>query len=145
MKKLLFLLTGLVMASFTLHAQDQIVGRWKTIDDETGKPKSIIEIYKKDGKYYGRIVQLLTEENKDGVCRTCEGKYKDKNIIGLVILKDLEYDADDEEWEDGTIMDPKNAKEYSVYLALVEPNKLKVRGYIGFSLIGRTQYWYRVE
>ncbi|NPA46008.1 MAG: DUF2147 domain-containing protein [Chlorobi bacterium] len=145
MKKLLFLLIAFATASFTLHAQDQIVGRWKTIDDETGKAKSIIEIYKKDGKYYGRIVQLLTEENKDGVCRTCEGKYKNKNIIGLVILKDLEYDADDEEWTGGTIMDPKNAKEYSVYLALVEPNKLKVRGYIGFSLIGRTQYWYRVE
>ncbi len=144
MKKFLFLLSAVFVFHFAT-AQDEIVGRWKTIDDETGKAKSIIEIYKKDGKYYGRIVQLLTEENSDGVCRTCKGKYENKNIIGLVILKDLEYDADDKEWEDGTIMDPKNAKEYSCYLELVEPNKLKVRGYIGFSLIGRTQYWYRVE
>jgi uncharacterized protein (DUF2147 family) len=144
MRTLLFLL----LAAFSLHnlsAQDQIVGKWKTIDDETGQPKSIIEIYKKDGKYYGKIIQLLTDKNSDGVCRTCEGKYKDKNIIGLVILKDLVFDADDQEWEDGTIMDPKNAKEYSVYLKLEGPGKLKVRGYIGFSLIGRTQYWYRVE
>ena len=145
MKKLLLSFVLFFTAALMLHAQDEIVGRWKTIDDETGKAKSIIEIYKKDGKYYGRIVQLLTPQNQDGVCRTCETDYKDKNIIGLVILKDLVYDADDKEWEDGTIMDPKNAKEYSVYLELVEPNKLKVRGYIGFSLIGRTQYWYRVE
>ncbi len=144
MRKFLFLFVAMWVFQWTF-AQDEIVGRWKTIDDETGKAKSIIEIYKKDGKYYGRIVRLLTEENKDGICRTCSGKYANKNIIGLVILKDLEYDADDKEWVDGTIMDPKNAKEYSCYLALVEPNKLKVRGYIGFSLLGRTQYWYRVE
>ncbi len=144
MKKIVLFLTALLTLQL-VQAQDEIVGKWKTIDDETGQAKSIIEIYKKDGKYYGKVVQLLTEENKDGVCRTCEGKYKNKNIIGLLILKDLEYDADDKEWEDGTIMDPKNAKEYSVYLKLEEPGKLKVRGYIGFSLIGRTQYWYRVK
>jgi uncharacterized protein (DUF2147 family) len=144
MKKIVLLLT-LVFAFNIASAQDEIIGKWKTIDDETGKAKSIVEIYKKGDKYYGKIVKLLTKENEDGVCRTCEGKYKNKNIIGLVILKDLEYDAGDKEWEDGTIMDPKNAKEYSVYLALESPEKLKVRGYIGFSLIGRTQYWYRVE
>jgi uncharacterized protein (DUF2147 family) len=145
MKKWFFLLNALFAFSLVSHAQDEILGKWKTIDDATGQAKSIVEIYKQNGKYYGRIVQLLTEENKDGVCRTCEGKYKNKNIIGLVIIKDLKYDADDKEWEGGTIMDPKNAKEYSVYLALESPDKLKVRGYIGFSLIGRTQYWYRVK
>ncbi len=141
MKKLLLLL--LAIFSFTsIHAQD-VLGKWKTIDDETGKPKSVIEIYKDGNKYYGKIVQLITEENKDGICRTCETKYKNKNIIGLVILKDLEKDGD--EYEDGKIMDPKNAKTYSAYIKLVEPDKLKVRGYIGFSLLGRTQYWYRVK
>jgi len=144
MKKLILPLIAFVAFQW-VHAQDEIIGKWKTIDDETGKAKSIVEIYKQDGKYYGKIVRLLTEENKDGVCRTCKGKYANKNIIGLVILKDLKYDADDKEWEDGTIMDPKTGKVYSVYLALEEPDKLKVRGYIGFSLIGRTQYWYRVE
>ena len=141
MKKLLLLL--LALFSFTaIHAQD-VVGKWKTIDDETGKPKSIIEIYKDGDKYYGKIVQLLTEENKDGVCRTCKTKYKDKNIIGLIILKDLKKDGD--EYNGGKIMDPKNAKTYSAYIKLVEPDKLKVRGYMGFSLLGRTQYWYRVK
>ena len=141
MKKLIVL--SLVFFSYlTVQAQD-VTGKWKTIDDETGKPKSIIEIYKNGNKYYGKIVKLLTEENKDGICRTCETDYKDKNIIGLVILKDLVKDGDT--YDDGEIMDPKTAKTYSCYIELKEPNKLKVRGYIGFSLLGRTQYWYRVE
>ncbi len=142
MKKLILNLLAIFAFSFATQAQD-VIGKWKTIDDETGKPKSIIEIYKEGNKYYGKIVELLTEENKDGVCRTCETKYKNKNIIGLVILKDLEKDGD--EYEDGEIMDPKNGKTYSCYIKLEEPDKLKVRGYIGFSLLGRTQYWYRVK
>ncbi len=145
MKKILLLPVIFFLGSLWMFSQDSVLGKWKTIDDETGEPKSIVEIYKQNGKYYGKIVELLTKENKDGICRTCEGKYKNKNILGLVILKDLEYDADDKEYEDGTIMDPKNAKTYSVYLKLESPDKLKVRGYIGFSLIGRTQYWYRVK
>ena len=141
MKKIL--LTAIILISYLGVNAQSVIGQWKSIDDETGKPKSIIEIYKQGDKYYGKIVELLTEENKDGVCRTCETKYKDKNIIGLVILKDLEKDGD--EYGDGEITDPKNAKTYSAYIKLVEPDKLKVRGYIGFSLLGRTQYWYRVK
>ncbi len=141
MKKLLYSL-AILLSITTINAQS-VIGKWKSIDDETGKPKSIIEIYQDGNKYYGKIVKLLTEENKDGICRTCETKYKDKNIIGLVIMKDLV--KDDDEYNDGEIMDPKNAKTYSCYIQLESPNKLKVRGYLGFSLLGRTQYWYRVE
>ncbi len=140
MKKLFFTLLILVLSLTNINAQG-VVGKWKTIDDETGKPKSIVEIYKEGDKYYGKIVKLLTEE--DGVCRACKTKYKNKNIIGLVILKDLV--KDDDEYNDGEIMDPKNAKTYSCYIKLEEPNKLKVRGYLGFSLLGRTQYWYRAD
>ncbi len=141
MKKLV-LLSFILLSYFNLNAQS-VVGKWKTIDDETGKAKSIIEIYKKGDKYYGKIVQLLTEQNKDGICRTCETDYKNKNIIGLVIMKDLEKDGNT--YEDGEITDPKTAKTYSCYIELEEADKLKVRGYIGFSLLGRTQYWYRVQ
>ncbi len=140
MRKHLFIL--IVLLPLFSFAQS-ITGKWKTIDDETGKAKSIVEIYKTGDKYFGKIIELITEKNKDGICRTCETEYKDKNIIGLVILKDLV--KDDEVYDDGEIMDPKNAKVYSVTLTLLEPNKLKVRGYIGFSFIGKTQYWYRVE
>ncbi|HFX17809.1 MAG TPA: DUF2147 domain-containing protein [Flavobacteriales bacterium] len=141
MKKLL--IAGLILFTYFGAQAQSVIGQWQTIDDETNKPKSIIEIYKDGDKYYGKIVKLLTEENKDGVCHTCETKYKDKNIIGLVILKDLKKDGD--EYGDGEIMDPKNAKTYSAYIKLESPDKLKVRGYIGMSWLGRTQYWYRVK
>jgi len=139
MKKL-FIIALIMLSYFSVNAQD-VIGRWKTIDDETGKAKSIIEIYEKGNKYYGKIIDLLNEP--DGICRTCETKYKNKNIVGLVILKDLE--KDDDEYNDGEIMDPRNGKIYSCYIELESANKLKVRGYIGFSILGRTQYWYRVE
>jgi uncharacterized protein (DUF2147 family) len=139
MKKL-FIIALIMVSYFSVNAQD-VIGRWKSIDDETGKAKSIIEIYKQGDKYFGKIVKLLNEP--DGICRTCKTKYKNKNIEGLVILKDLE--KDDDEYNDGEIMDPKNGKTYSCYIKLESANKLKVRGYMGFSLLGRTQYWYRVE
>lgn len=141
MKKFIVSL-AVILVYFTVNAQD-VTGKWKTIDDETGKAKSIVEIYKEGDKYYGKIVEMLTEENKDGICRTCKGKYENKNIIGLVILKDLV--KDDDEYDDGEITDPKTGKTYSCYIKLETPDKLKVRGYLGFSLLGRTQYWFRVK
>jgi uncharacterized protein (DUF2147 family) len=121
------------------------VGRWKTIDDETGKAKSIVEIYKKDGKLYGRIVQLFREPNEvqDPLCVECEGAKRNQKIIGMEIIEAMEFDADDNEWEDGTILDPKSGTVYDCKLWLDEdnPNQLKVRGYVAFFY--RTQTWIR--
>ncbi len=119
------------------------VGKWKTWDDETGEAKSIVQIYKKsDGKYYGKIVELLIKPT-NSKCVKCGGDLYNKDLIGLEFLQGLEKDGD--EYEDGTITDPKTGKEYSCYIELISSNKLKVRGYLGFSLIGRTQYWTRVN
>ena len=85
----------------------------------------------------------LNEEKKDALCKDCSGEDKGKPIQGLVIIKGLEKDGD--EYTDGKILDPSTGKLYKCYIALEEPNKLKVRGYVGFSLLGRTQYWHRVE
>ncbi len=132
----------LVLGCALMLAQSP-VGKWKTWDDETGKAKSIVEIYKKsDGKYYGKITKLLVKPENDN-CVKCSGNLKNKPLIGLEILEGLEKDGS--EYEDGTITDPKTGKEYSCYIELVSPTKLKVRGYIGFSLIGRTQYWTKVN
>lgn len=120
-----------------------VIGKWKTIDDETGKPKSIVEIYEKSGKIYGKVIEILTPENKKKLCKDCEGEDKGKPVLGLTIVKGLTKDGD--EYSNGKILDPKNGKLYKCVLALEEKDKLKVRGYIGFSLIGRTQYWYRIK
>jgi uncharacterized protein (DUF2147 family) len=121
----------------------EVIGKWKTIDDVTGKEKSILEIYEKDGKIYAKVLRLLTPGEENKICEECSGDNKNKPIVGMIVIDGLT--KDDDEWNGGTILDPKNGKVYKCYITLEEANKLKVRGYIGFSLIGRTQYWYRVE
>ncbi len=128
--------------SLTIFAQSP-VGKWKTVDDETGKAKSYVEIYEQNGKLYGKITQLLLEADKGKLCAECSGSDKGKPIEGLVFLKDLEKDG--KYYEGGTILDPKNGKVYTCYIELKGADKLKVRGYIGIAALGRTQYWYRVK
>lgn len=132
----------LVCAIFVGTAQD-VIGKWKTIDDETGEAKSIVEIYKQDGKIYGKVVEILNPSKKNATCDNCPDEAKGKPILGLVILKDLKKDGD--EYSGGTILDPTSGKVYKSLIALDSPDKLKVRGYVGFSLLGRSQYWQRVK
>lgn len=136
---LLFVSTGLAAQSVT--------GKWKSIDDETKKAKSIVEIYEQNGKLYGKILELFREpdEDPDPICDLCEEEddRKDQKVRGMVIIREME--KDDDEWEDGTILDPKNGKVYDCKLWVDEddPNKLNVRGYIAFFF--RTQIWLRYE
>ena len=111
--------------AFNLSAQSDIIGKWKTIDDETGKPKSIVEIFIKGGKAYGKIVKLFREPNEeqDPTCDECSDYRKDKKILGMTIITGMEQD--DDEWEDGEILDPKNGKIYDCKL-WVENGKLKL-------------------
>jgi uncharacterized protein (DUF2147 family) len=122
------------------------VGRWTTIDDETKKPKSVIAIYEENGKLFGKIEKLYREPNEDQnpVCDKCEGALKNQPILGMVIMKDLK--KDDDEWTGGTILDPANGKTYKCKIAVEDGGKkLKVRGYIGMALLGRTQHWVKAE
>lgn len=126
-------------------AQDtSIVGKWKTIDDKTNEPKSIVQIYEKDGKYFGQIKELFRKpgEDPDPVCDKCpdDDPRKDQPTKGMIIIKDLVQDGD--EYEGGTILDPKEGKIYTCKL-WVEEGNLMVRGYIAFFF--RTQTWHRAE
>jgi uncharacterized protein (DUF2147 family) len=118
-----------------------VLGTWENIDDETGVKKSEIVLYLKEGKLYGRIERLLLEEDKGKLCVNCTGKEKDQPIEGLVIVKGLTQEG--EEWTNGEIMDPGNGKSYDCTLTLSDDNTLNVRGYLGFSFLGRTQVWKR--
>lgn len=133
-----FAFSLLASAAFAQSA----VGQWTTIDDETGEPKSIIEVYEQDGRFFGKIVKLLPE-GRNSICDTCEGTYKGKELIGAVILKDLEQKGDT--WAGGQITDPKNGKTYKAKMSLDGTDKLNVRGYIGMPMLGRTQVWHRVK
>lgn len=136
MKHIIILIAILISAA-TVSAQS-IVGKWKTIDDETGKPKSVVEIYEKNGKVYGKILKLFRDpgEDQDPVCDKCEDDRKNKKIIGMEIIRDMKKSGSD--WKDGTIMDPKKGTVYDCKLWL-EGGNLKVRGYVLF--LYRTQTW----
>lgn len=142
MKTLLFSLFFLT----TLAAKAQsCVGTWITIDDETGKKKSKVELYKKDGLLYGKIVYLYPREGREPnpKCTKCPGERKNQPIVGLQIIRALKWDG--EEWDNGTIVDPENGKVYTCTIWLDENNsdKLKVRGYVG--IFYRTQTWIRTD
>ncbi|MGB1284481.1 MAG: DUF2147 domain-containing protein [Polaribacter sp.] len=131
-----------VAISFSLNAQT-IFGKWNSKNEETGKIDSVVEIYEKGGKAYAKIIEIKDPERQNSVCTECEGKNKGKKILGLNILTGLE--KDDDEWSGGKILDPRNGKIYKCFIKLEEANKLKIRGYIGFSLLGKTKYWTRAE
>lgn len=139
MKKLAFALFALFLSIFSYA---QIEGYWKTIDDKTNKAKSIVKIYKSsNGKYYGKIHKLLIKPTNDK-CVECKGDRKNKPLIGLDIIRGLKKNGD--EFTGGTITDPKTGKTYKCTVKR-NGSQLKVRGYIGFSLIGRTQTWQEVK
>lgn len=121
------------------------VGTWITIDDGTGKKKSKVELYKKDGLLYGKIVYLYPREGREEnpKCTKCSGDRKNQPLVGLQIVRGMKWDGD--EWEDGTIVDPENGKVYTcgIWLEKDSPDKLYVRGYVG--PFYRTQTWLRVK
>jgi uncharacterized protein (DUF2147 family) len=122
-------------------------GMWRTIDDKTRKERSLIHIVENNGVYEGRVEKILTrlpDDDPDHLCRKCEGERKDKPIIGMTILWGLKKDGD--HWSGGEILDPKNGKIYRARMKLVDGGrKLEVRGFIGISLLGRSQTWLREQ
>jgi uncharacterized protein (DUF2147 family) len=118
-----------------------VEGTWVNIDDETGQAKSEIELYVEQGKLYGRVLRLLLPEDQGKKCVNCKGKDQNKPIEGLLIVRGLSRENAD--WTDGKIMDPANGKSYDCTIRLEDPNTLNVRGFLGFSFLGRTQVWKR--
>jgi len=134
----------LILTATSLFAQSAPTGLWQNIDDKTGKPKAHIEIYEQGGVLYGKIVKLLLKP-QDTLCDKCKGNLKDKPVVGMVFLKNMKYDSGNGEYSGGQILDPDNGKWYKCNLKVENSSKLTVRGFIGFSLIGRNQTWVRVK
>lgn len=140
MKKLIFVVL-LALVILPLNAQS-ILGQWKSIDDETGEAKSIVEIFEKEGKIYGKIIEVLNAKTKNPVCSKCKGKNKNKPIVDLQIIDALSKNGDI--YEGGTILNPTNGKIYKCRIKLEDnPDRLQVRGYIAFFY--KTQYWQRIN
>ena len=132
---------SLLLSLFLLLQTPSVEGTWVNIDDETGVAKSEIELYVEQGKLYGRVLRLLLPEDQGKKCVNCKGSDKNKPIEGLLIVRSLSRENAD--WTDGKIMDPANGKSYDCTIRLEDPNTLNVRGFLGFSFLGRTQVWKR--
>ncbi len=137
------LILGFIFTAASLFAQAAPTGIWYNIDDETKKPKAHIEIYEQNGVLYGKIVKLLLKP-QDTLCTKCKGALKDKPVVGMVFLKNMKADAKGE-YSGGEILDPDNGKWYKCTIKVEGSDKLTVRGFIGFSLIGRNQTWVKVN
>lgn len=116
--KYLMSITGVLFLSIV--SAQSIEGQWKTIDDESGKARSVVEIYKKGDKFYGKVVELFLEpgEDTDPVCSECDeedSRFMQK-VRGMEIIQRMEYDSNDQRYEDGTILDPENGNVYDLSL-----------------------------
>lgn len=141
LKNLAAIFMLILLAINFINAQTSPIGIWKSVDDNTGEEKSYVEIFQKDGKFHGKITKLLLNPS-DSTCDACPGNKKDKPLVGMEIIWNLEPYKD--YWSYGQIMDPENGKTYKCSMWL-EDGKLNVRGYIGVSALGRTQTWHRVN
>jgi len=138
-------LLSIVVLLISINSMAQsCVGRWVTIDDKTGKKKSVVKLYKKDSKLYGEIIYLFPREGRpdDAKCDKCTDDRKGDPLVGLQIVRNLTWDGS--EWGGGTIVDPETGKIYTLKLWLNGSNSdlLNVRGYIGPFF--RTQTWVRL-
>ncbi|MCX6252842.1 MAG: DUF2147 domain-containing protein [Bacteroidetes bacterium] len=124
------------------HKTDDILGTWLN-EERTAK----VQVYKDGAKYFGKIVWLKeTLDKVTGKPRTDDlnpdVKLRNTPLMGLILLRSFVFDGDDE-WTKGTIYDPKNGKTYSCYIRFDTPQILKIRGYIGISILGRTTNWFK--
>ena len=120
------------------------LGLWKTFDDKTGQPRALVRIYQQDGKYFGKIEQSFTPGAETRVCAVCTDERKNQPVIGLLIIRNVSLR--DGEYGGGDILDPDSGSVYRCKFHLEnEGAVLSVRGFIGFSLLGRSQTWRRQE
>ena len=137
----------LVLAPVVTYASERSpVGLWKTIDDSTGKPRGLVRLTQVNGAYQGRIEKFFPKpgEDQNPRCDKCDGARHGQPILGMTILWGLTQQG--EEYQGGEILDPESGKVYRVKVKIEdEGQKLLVRGFIGFSLLGRTQVWLRQE
>ncbi|WP_018985945.1 DUF2147 domain-containing protein [Methylophilus methylotrophus] len=134
------------LLSYSVHAAD-LVGLWQTTDDRTGKPRSLIRMTENAGEYNAVVEKgLLATDTGDAVCDKCTDERKGQKIVGMTIAKHLKSSSKSNVYEGGEILDPENGKTYKCKMTLSpNGNELEVRGFIGFSLLGRSQTWKRIE
>ena len=138
----IFIMGLLFLSKLSFAGADDIMGIWYN-----GDKSAKVEIFKNGIKYYGRIIWLkepLNQEGKEKIDKNNpDASKRSAKVMMLVILRNLVYDADDKNYQDGDIYDPKNGKDYSCKLTLLDYNNLDLRGFVGLPAFGRTSKWVR--
>ena len=117
------------------------IGRWQIVNSD-GTPGGKAETYLENGRLFGRVTEARPGRTPRDVCDKCSGEYKNQLILGMVFLRNFHPEGDN--WVDGTVVDPENGREYKGKLWAVGKDSLHMRGYIGISLLGRTESWVRI-
>ena len=144
MKKLFLFTISLFVSSLIFAAvnPDDIIGVW-----QAGKGKGHVQIFKENGKYYGKLIWITNPKDVNGKPKLDKNNpnpaLRSKPLLGLTMLKNFKYD--DGEWSGGQIYNPSDGKEYKAYIKLKDLNTLDLRGYVGISLFGKTDTWIRVR
>jgi uncharacterized protein (DUF2147 family) len=126
-------------------AEPSAVGLWEQVDEKSGKPESWFKITERNGVYVGNIVKIFFKpgEDENWVCDKCEGDERGKPVLGLALIKGMQRKG--LEYENGTIMDPRDGSVYSALMKIsADGQKLEVRGFLGISFLGRSQMWNRL-
>lgn len=148
MKQFFFCFFAIVLSLPVLNAyafKPTPASIWETIDDRTGKARSLVKIIEQDGEYSGYVEKgLLPTDNDGDACDKCTDDRKGQRIIGMKLLKGIRQKGD--EYDCGEVLDPDNGETYQCQIKL-DPSgiKLEVRGYIGIPVLGRSQTWLRLE
>lgn len=151
MIKLILVVCSLfILSPVYANTANSPVGYWKTIDDKTGKPKAIVQIWETPRLVlYGRILKIYPSPGYDQneLCTACSGSRHNQRIVGMVILNGFTQSQNNpQEWSGGEILDPKNGKTYHSYMETIDNgSRLNVRGYVGMPVFGRSQTWIRVS
>jgi uncharacterized protein (DUF2147 family) len=117
------------------------IGHWQVVNSD-GSPGGHVDTYLENGKLFGRVTEVRPGRTPQDVCDKCSGEYKNQLILGMILMRDFHTQGDD--WVDGTVVDPENGKEYKGKIWAVGKDTLRMRGYIGISLLGRTESWVRL-
>ena len=143
------LVSSVLIGAFVISGQPKTaeptpVGRWTTIDDKTGKPKAVVQVYEQNGLLFGKVEASLNPERANRRCEQCTDERKDQPIVGMVIIRSMKKQGD--EYVGGDILDPDNGSVYRCKMKVIDDGKaLSVRGYRGVSLLGRSQTWHRAS
>lgn len=121
---------------------DAILGVWSN-----GTGKGHIRIYKQGNEYFGKIIWLRETKDREGQPRVDKHNpdpaKRTQPVLGMIMLRDFRFE--DGEWTGGRIYNPSDGNEYKAYIKMNNKDEIAVRGYVGISLIGKTDTWTRVK